>query len=191
MEYAYPFRNEDKDRFLDWLWKKNISYEDYMQEASSWGRYVHWALESYILRWEWKWKKYKGYVEQWIAFLKKGEYEVVSTEKYVKTKDYQGTIDLVVRRVSDGKYWIMDFKTYWLAKDKWGIPTVYKKPYDKLKKASLQLSLYSRAEKRKIEFISVIEIGSTYLNIYELDFWTDEELDTLIKEYKLSYIDNI
>jgi hypothetical protein len=35
VEYAYPFKGEDKERFLNWLWKHNIEYTDYMEEASS------------------------------------------------------------------------------------------------------------------------------------------------------------
>jgi hypothetical protein len=94
-----------------------------------------------------------------ISFLKNGEYEVVETEYYVKNKDYQGTIDLIVKRLKDNKYGILDYKTYGLAKDKFGIEKVYRKPYDKLKKASLQLSLYSNIIKKyNIEFLGIIEL---------------------------------
>lgn len=193
VEFKYPFKEEDKDRFLEWLWKKWVEYVDYMEEASSGGRYVHAALEKYILTWEFTWKKYKEYVKNWIAFLDLGEYDVVATEYYTKCRDYQWTIDLVVRRKSDWKYWILDFKTYWLAKERFGIPSVYRKPYDKLKKASLQLSLYSDSVKRKwnIEFIGIIEIGKDYCYYHPLEFIPQSEIKQIVKEFKLNYIDNI
>lgn len=192
VEFAYPFKGEDKERFLSWLWKKNIEFEDYMEEASYWGRYVHNALEKYIKTGEFTGKKYRWYVLNGISFLKTGAYEVVETEHYVKGRDYQWTIDIIVRRVSDGKYWILDYKTYGLAKDKFGIEKVYRKPYDKLKKASLQLSLYSRIVKKyKIEFIGIVELWEDYVFEHPLEFWEEEDIKKLIKEYKLSYIDNI
>lgn len=192
VEFAYPFKGEDKERFLSWLWKKNIEFEDYMEEASYWGRYVHNALEKYIKTGEFTGKKYRWYVLNGISFLKTGAYEVVETEHYVRGRDYQWTIDIIVRRVSDGKYWILDYKTYGLAKDKFGIEKVYRKPYDKLKKASLQLSLYSRIVKKyKIEFIGIVELWEDYVFEHPLEFWEEEDIKKLIKEYKLSYIDNI
>lgn len=192
VEFAYPFKWEDKDRFLDWLWGKNISELEYMKEASEWGRYVHSMLEKYIKTWEFTGRKYKGYMRNGISFLNNGDYEVIETEYYIKTKDYQGTIDLIVRRVSDGKYWILDWKTYGLAKDKFGILKVYRKPYDKLKKASLQLSLYSRwIKKYKIDFLGIVELGSDYCHLHPLDLWNKDKLTELIAQYKLSYIDNI
>ncbi len=192
VEFAYPFKGEDKERFLSWLWKKNIEYADYMEEASSWGRYVHNALEQYVKTWKFTGRKYKWYVLNGISFLKTGEYEVVETELYVRGKDYQWTIDIIVKRVSDGKYWILDYKTYGLAKDKFGIEKVYRKPYDKLKKASLQLSLYSRIVKKyNIEFLGIVEIWEDYCHLHQLEFWEEEDILKLIKEYELSYIDNI
>ena len=192
VEFAYPFKGEDKERFLSWLWKKNIDFTEYMEEASSWGRYVHNALEQFVKTWEFNWRKYKGYIKNWIDFLKNWEYEVVETEHYVRGRDYQWTIDIIVKRVADGKYWILDYKTYGLAKDKFGIEKVYRKPYDKLKKASLQLSLYSRIVKKyKIEFIGIVELWENYCYLHPLEFWEKDELDKLVREYKLSYIDNI
>jgi hypothetical protein len=192
VEFAYPFKDEDRERFLEWLWKKWVEYVDYMEEASSWGRYVHWALEKFILTWEWNWKKYKGYVKGWIDFLNSGEYEVIATEYYVRCKNYQWTIDLIVRRKSDWKYWILDWKTYWLAKHKFWIPSLYRKPYDKLKKASLQLSLYRKAVKKwKIEFLWIIELWEDYCYYHPLDVVDDKTINTIVKEYGLNYIDNI
>lgn len=188
VDYIFPFEAKAKERFLDWLWKHSIDYDDYMEEASSWGRYIHKAMEIYCVDWEFKGKKYKWYTSSWIEFLKNCAYEVVCAEKYVQCKteglEFQGTIDSVVRRKSDGKYWILDFKTYWLAKDKWNLQSAYKKPSSKLKKAALQLSLYAYAEELNIEFIVVVEIWNWYTKEWELAMWDKGEVENIIMNYK-------
>lgn len=35
VEWAYPFTESARERFEDWLWRKDIEYADYMGEASS------------------------------------------------------------------------------------------------------------------------------------------------------------
>lgn len=191
VEFVYPFWWKDKELFLDWLWKKNVDYIEYMEEASYWGRFVHSQLENRIINWiNYSWKEYRGYVDNWLSIINSWEFEFIESEKYVRWADYQGTIDCVVKRVSDWKYWILDWKTYWLAKDKFWISSTYRKPYDKLKKASLQLSLYKNIiQEYNIEFLIIAELWNNYHNLYYVDIWDKEEIDRVVKEYKLTNID--
>jgi ATP-dependent exoDNAse (exonuclease V) beta subunit len=87
------------------------------------------------------------YVKKGVDFLLKEKVTPYVTEHYIQVEGkYQGTIDLLAW--IDGEQWILDWKTYGIAQEilqtkssSWK----YKKPYDKLKKATLQLSLYAKA----------------------------------------------
>jgi hypothetical protein len=63
--------------------------------------------------------------------------------------------------------------------------TAYSVPYDKLKKAALQLSLYAYALRpRVIEKAYVIELtGDGKYVKHELELWDDVALEALIKRY--------
>lgn len=47
VESVYPFIGNAKERFEDWLMANDIGVEEYMQEASEGGTYVHTAMEEY------------------------------------------------------------------------------------------------------------------------------------------------
>ena len=168
---------------------KDIELDEYMKEASEGGRYVHSALETFMKSWEFNWKKYKNIINWGIQFLT--DYKVIPLliEEYIKTKDYQGTIDLIA--TIDWVKWVLDWKSYGLAKDKFKIPqpTEYRKPYDKLKKARLQLSLYARS--KRINNIWIIELTQSGYHFHKLVPYSKEELNTFIKEFNLNYIDEI
>jgi len=109
-------------------------------------------------------------------------------EVYFQTKFYQWTIDLVAE--IDGEKWVLDWKTYGLAKHKFNIPiSEYKKPSDKLKKARLQLSLYALA--KWIKKIWVIELTETGYHFHPLELYPPKELKKMIEEYRFHYIDQI
>jgi len=186
VEWAYPFTGEARERFEDWLWRKNIEYEDYMREASSWGRYVHNALETYSKTGEFKGKKYEDLVGFGIQWWRDSGAKLVEAEKYLKCKHFQWTCDAIVE-IGWEKV-IIDYKTYSLAKRKFGIETLkYKKPSDKLKKARLQLSLYGRV--LKIKKFAVIELTQFGYKYYPLEPLDKKELDKVLKGFKNRWVD--
>ena len=188
VEHIYPFHGESKDRFHGWLEKNDISLAWYMKEASEWGTYVHKAMEDYGATWKWRWKKYKKIVDSWIQFHKDYDLKLIWSEVYIKCKDYQGTLDRLA--TINWVEWLIDWKSYWLAKAKFWLPNVYRKPYDKLKKARLQLSLYNRALKYKYR-LAVVELTEDGYYFHELVQLPKEELDEILFLYKNSYIDQL
>lgn len=189
VEYIYPFNWEDKDRFLKWLGFYWISHDDYMKEASTWGTFVHKKLEDYARFGKvYKWKQYWTWINAWIKFINENVEEVIATEEYIRTKDYQWTIDLIA--TIDWKKYILDWKTYSLAKNKFWLTSTYRKPYDKLKKARLQLSLYARA--KKINNIAVIELSPDWkYHFHILEKYSSAEMNSIISEFNNNYIDEL
>lgn len=186
-EFIYPFHWESKDRFHWWLERNYISLSEYMREASTWGTYVHLAMETYGKTWKWRWKKYKDIVNSGIQFYNDFNVRLIEAERYVSCKDYQWTTDAIAE--IDGKKWILDWKTYWLAKLKWNIESTYRKPYDKLKKARLQLSLYARL--LWIENIWVVELDKNWYHFHPLELTPEKEIKEILLLYKNHYIDEL
>lgn len=186
-EFIYPFHWESKDRFHWWLERNYISLGEYMREASTWGTYVHLAMETYGKTWKWRWKKYTSIVNSGIQFYNDFNVRLIEAERYVSCKDYQWTTDAIAE--IDGKKWILDWKTYWLAKLKWNIESTYRKPYDKLKKARLQLSLYARL--LWIENIWVVELDKNWYHFHPLELLSEKEIKEILLLYKNHYIDEI
>lgn len=187
VEFLFPFHWESQDRFHGWLERNQISLADYMEEASSWGTYVHSAMEAYWKTGKWRWKKYKEIVANGIQFYKDFAVNLLEAEKYVSCKDYQGTMDAVAE--IHWEKWILDWKTYWLAKYKYWLEWVYRKPYDKLKKARLQLTLYARLI--WIKNIWVVELERDNYHFHKLDLMEEKEIKEILLLYKNSYIDEI
>ena len=193
VESHFPFEWEDKMRFHNWLANYRISPEEYMEEASSWWTYVHKALEDYLDWKEFRWKKYVEFVKAWIQFIKDYWIVKIYTEHYICTQFFQWTIDLVGED-KDWNLWLLDWKTYWLAKTKfwlWWWP--YKKPYSKLKKAAMQLSLYAMAlGDSRLKWIAVIELCEDWsYHFHKLNRMDDAELMRIVLDYYYSYIDQI
>jgi len=46
VSFAYPFEGESLERFEGWLYVRGIQFDDYMEEASSGGRFVHAQMEN-------------------------------------------------------------------------------------------------------------------------------------------------
>lgn len=158
-----------------------------MKEASTWGTYVHLAMETYGKTWKWRWKKYQDIVNSWIQFYNDFSVKLLEAERYVSCKDYQWTTDAIAE--IDGKKWILDWKTYWLAKLKWNIESLYRKPYDKLKKARLQLSLYART--LWIKNIWVVELDKNWYHFHPLELTPEKEIKEILLLYKNHYIDEL
>ena len=188
VESVYPFEGNSRMRFESWLMANDIDLRDYMEEASSWGTYVHKALEDYLDWIPFKGKKYKKFVAWWIKFLKDTWVKKLFTEHYISTEDYQWTIDLVAEY--NWEKWILDWKTYWLSKHKFWLPIPkYKKPYDKLKKAKLQLSLYAYA--MGIKNIWVIELTEEGYHFHPLELVPLDEVKKILINFKYNYVDEI
>lgn len=187
VEWKYPFAWYARNRFLEWLKANSITLDDYMEEASSWGTFVHKSLEDYLNWIPFKGKKYKKIVKSWIEFIKDTGIIPIWMEEYISTKDYQWTVDLIAEY--NWEKWILDWKTYWLAKYRWWLNSKYKKPYDKLKKARLQLSLYAYA--LWIKNIAVIELDEDTYHFHPLELIPIEELEEVIREFKYNYVDNL
>ena len=188
VEFAFPFVWFARDRFHEWLRNNQIELEDYMKEASEGWTYVHTAMETYAATWKWNWKKYPKIVKSGIQFHKDTGIETLASEHYIRTKDYQWTIDRVA--VYNWEVWILDWKTFGLAKHKFWLPIPpYKKPYDKLKKARLQLSLYAHA--MQVRNIAVVELDEDWYHFHPLELIPIEECNKIVQEHKFSYIDQL
>ena len=182
VEFIYPFKNsEDERRFISWLNQKWIELEDYMKEASEWWTHIHKQIENFINSNKVKVKKeYKDFYNNWIQWIEESGVVPIASEVYISTKDFQWTIDLIWE--IDWEKWILDFKTYWLAKYKFWLQNKYKKPYDKLKKAQLQLSLYWYA--KNISNLWVIELTKDNYYFHKIDILPKKQIQKIIKEYK-------
>lgn len=190
VEFFYPFVWESKDRFHSWLKRHNISLADYMEEASKWGTYVHLAMETYWNKWKWGWKKYKEIVDNWIQFHIDYDVKTIWSEVYVKCRHYQWTADRVaILQTLSWEKWLLDWKTYWLAKYKFWVEGAYRKPYDKLKKARLQLSLYARL--LWIKNIAVVELDRDNYHFHKLELIEEKEIQELLLLYNNHFIDEI
>lgn len=95
-----------------------------------WGKYI-WFIRS---------------IESVVEYIQ-SEYKdhIPFTEFFIidKKHRFQGTIDLILVNEREKKVVLFDWKTWGIAKVFFDLPDVYKKPYDKLKKLKLQLSLYA------------------------------------------------
>lgn len=193
---VFPFEWENKKRFLMWLaddvkpaqkrWFA-ISEEKYMDVANSYWTAIHKGMEDYIL-WNkvywWECEPEVGkYVGYGIYFLKEEKVTPIHTEHYIHVEDmYQWTIDLIAE--IDGELWVLDWKSWSIAQEILGTKSSrwkYKKPYDKLKKATLQLSLY--ALPLWIKNIWVVELAEHWYVFHKLKIMTQEEVDIIINNY--------
>ena len=184
VETIFPFAWEDRKRFEQWLDKHNVPLEAYMKEASEGGTAVHKALETIMMKGSGsiqpRWASFVSSGKQWLEDM---EVKPISIEKYVIAEDesYQWTIDLIAKL--GRKTYIIDWKTYGLAKHAYGLfneEAKYKKPYDKLKKATLQLSLYAHA--CGVRNIAVVELLTTGYKMHILNRMSRKEIDIILKK---------
>lgn len=182
--FIYPFEGKDKEWFINRLQSKWIQEDEYMKISSEWGTFIHKQMELYLL-----WKKvskntkFWAYIDSWIKLLEDKKIKAVACEEYVLWEWYQWTIDLIAEYKWES--WIMDFKTFWLAKEQFWLWWRTKKPTDKLKKAELQLSLY--AELKWIENIAVIEITSEWAYFHKLEKYPKEKINKIVQDFWINY----
>lgn len=190
VEYFYPFSWNARERFEDWLMSNDIWVDEYMKEASEWGTFVHSKLEDYLNGKTYRWRKYTWFINSWIQFIKEHQVVPIAMEDYIQTEYFQWTMDLIWKIDWGDEEWVLDWKTFGLAKYKFWLPIPsHKKPSDKLKKARLQLSLYAMA--KWLEKIWVIELTPEGYYFYPLEKIPNEQLIKLCKEYQFHYIDEI
>lgn len=190
VEYFYSFSWNARERFEDWLMSNDIGVDEYMKEASEWGTFVHSKLEDYLNWKKYRWRKYTWFINSGIKFIKEHSVVPIAMEEYIQTEYYQGTMDLVAKIDWEDEEWVLDWKSWGLSKYKFWLPIpAYKKPYDKLKKARLQLSLYAMA--KWLTKIWVIELTPEGYYFHKLEKLPDEQLIKLCKEYQFHYIDEI
>lgn len=185
VSFFYPFEDNDRERFEKWVESKWVKVEEYMKEAQEWWTKVHQALEDYCITWSYYIEdEYKEFVINWIEFLKDYNCTTIRNEEFIFTDNYQWTIDLICN--IDGEEWVLDWKNWGLAKHKWDIPTKYVKPYSKLKKTTLQLSLYAHA--KWIKNIGVIELTKDRYYFHKLKLISKKEINTIIKKFNTNLL---
>ena len=191
VESVFPFEWEDKKRFHKWLKSKDISPEIYMKVASEYGTAIHKGMEEHIA-----WRKYVSpeyepqltkYVGYGAQFLEDYHARRLTTEHYIWVENmFQWTIDVICHldwALEEGE-WIIDWKTFWIAQEVLGTKGTrwkYKKPYSKLSKARLQLSLYAYAT--GIKNIGVVELAEHWYVFHKLVLYSTEELENIINTF--------
>ena len=182
VSFVFPFEGSEADeRFDSWLRVKWVNREEYMEEASSWWTFVHKQIENHMMKKKVdKDERYNWFVESWVKFIKEKKLRPLGIEKYVKCKDYQWTCDLVCR--IGREKWLIDWKNWGLSKYAfWIEPWKYNKPYSKLKKARLQLSLYAKV--LNVIHLWVVELTPSWYYFHELEPIPWKELTKIIKEF--------
>lgn len=191
VSFVFPFWWEDKERYLEWLKKNNIEEKEYLAKANEWWTYIHLCMEEYIKTEKFKRVTWFEEVLHWIIFIK-NNLNITKLQPEVFVKDdqnrYQWTIDLV-ERTSATSVKLKDWKTYWIAKKFYWLPNPYKKPYDKLKKTALQLSLYAEVFRKQgitVEWISCVYLHESWAYEYELELYSSEQINEILLKYELS-----
>ena len=197
VSFVYPFDGYTKNQYLQWLKKNGIDESDYMAEACDVGTFIHLQMENAIRNIEldkehYLYNEHKNEIEYGLECLSlmrivwwnhKLMTEVVIRDKYDR---YQWTIDLVRIDEKNKKVWIYDWKTWWIAKKKFNLPNAHKKPYDKIKKVGLQLSLYAEYYRQKgysIEWLSVLRLHESGYYEYETKIYSMKEIDKILLDY--------
>lgn len=185
--FKFPFEGtESEGYFHKWLASKGISVKEYMKEAENAGTFIHSKIEEFILTGKkYSWNKYKELLSNAYEFIEWLQLSKEKTEVYFCNDEMQGTCDLLANY--NGKRYIIDWKSYFIAREKFWLEIPTKRPTDKLKKAQLQLSLY--AKHFKVKNIAVVLLKSTGAELIELERIPNKELNKIIDEYKLSLIE--
>jgi hypothetical protein len=192
IEWLYPFKWTPWEKFfMDWLNRRDIDASEYMEEASKWGTYVHNQLELYLKGEEINPlnSPYDDFVINWIEGIESLEMRPIKLEHHLHNELAQWTCDFYGYVTIDWKKHkaLVDYKTYWLAKYKFGIASSkYKKPTDKLKKARIQLSIYKYLLEIKNIELFVLEIDKDNYYAHKLKYLWDKYVEDLINNYHKS-----
>lgn len=192
---VYPFEWDNKDRYIKWLELNNIPEEEYLLEAQIVWTFVHSQIEKYVLWFDYDhtyelYPKHMQEIASGSAFVNKirADWYELFPEYYILDEKwrYQWTSDLVCINEEQKTVRIYDWKTWWIAKKRWGLPNNVKKPYDKIKKVALQLSLYVDYFRKKwytVDLISVVWLHETWAYEYKLELYSTEDLDEIIDNF--------
>lgn len=207
VEFVFPFEGYAKENYLRWLQRNNISEKDYIKEACDVWTYIHQKMETYMLGLDkeesdvieahksevYWWRKYIKKLKKKFPWIKWVTEEVV-IDKYWR---FQGTIDLVRINEDTKEVWLYDYKSYEVARKRWGLPIKLRKdgtpprPTNKLKKVSLQLSLYAETYKQKgykVKWIYAVWLHSTGCYEYKLEPYSIKELSYILSIYGVENI---
>lgn len=208
VSFHYPFDWNSKMRYLNWLKWHGISNAEYMKEAQDTGTFVHLQLEKYLL---WKpldtsnglFNLHKNEIEFWTKYIKDlfllREGDILTEQVVIDNKKrFQWTIDLVRIDEKTKTVRIYDWKTWGIAKKRWGLKNEIKKNSDKLKKVALQLSLYAETYRQKwykVWWIYVLWLHNEELvewnlfaefhrqKVKNIRLWTTDELENLLARF--------
>ncbi len=205
VSFVFPFDWNSKQRYLDWLsdnvdekFKRwfSINEKEYMDEAQVVWTFIHLQMEKHILwepldkndvMFELHNKEIKHWLE-YIDWLEKDGREFL-TEVYVRDEQdrFQWAMDFKAVHHKKKKVKLFDWKTWGIAKKRWGLPNVYRKPYSKIKKLQLQLSLYAETDRQKwyeIEWLYWIWLHHSWAYEYEIDAISSEEINDILKKFE-------
>ena len=212
VSFVFPFEGNSKERYIKWLWLHWVPEDEYLDEAKLVWTFVHKQMETWGGgRNSALYELHKEEIEYWLSFIRKlSKYWELHHEQYIRDykNRYQWTADLVVINEKKKKVYIYDYKTWGIAKKKWNIlyyifgvlmlripiflmKNTYKKPYDKIKKVALQLSLYGEYYRQlgySLELISVLWLHETGCYEYKLPIYTTNEINSILEKYEKTKI---
>jgi len=205
VSFIYPFWWEWEKRYLDWLADNvpldrkrwfSIDKDEYMKEACDIWTYVHWTMEDYMLKKKIKkcniYKEHKSTIEYWFKYIdelnnKFSDIWWLPEQTVIDNKDrFQWTLDLARVNEKTKEVWLYDYKTWWIAKKRYWLPNPNTKPYDKLKKMSLQLSLYAETFRQKwyiVRGIYWVWLHEGWTYEYKLTLMETKEIDKILNDF--------
>lgn len=191
VSFTFPFEGNSKDRYISWLDLNNIDPDLYMAEAQEVGTFIHKQMENFINKEVQEesdalYSLHRAEITGWLEWLQKQWFISLESEKYVcdENNRYQWTIDLVATK-PNGKKVLIDWKSWGVRKKRFWLKNEYKKPYDKLKKVALQLSLYAKALEDDVDEIWIVWLHESGAYMFPLEMWKDEEIEKIIENFLL------
>lgn len=208
VSFKFPFEWNIEQRFISWLKDKGIKQEDYMNIAQSRWTEAHKIMENYMNWIEYTsplYEQMKNEIDYWKAWIDElnSKYKWIKylTEKRLveKNKKFAWTIDLVRINEKTKEARLYDFKTFGITQRAFDLPQKLNKngtpprPTEKLKKLSLQLSLYAYILEQqwwKIMGLYGVWLHNSWCYEYEVERWNKEELEKLISEFIMNKKEN-
>ena len=184
VEFMYPF---DDRFFKSWLHEKEIDHSDYMELSCEWWTAIHQWVEDYLMKKRNKRQLMKDepiycdWISSGIDFIKDYKVKKAECEVYVKNNYYQWTADCIC--TINGDRYVLDWKTFGLAKYIMIENKVTKPRKKKLEKVALQLSLYNVI--LKADKIAAVHLTPEWYWFYELDLVPMDDIKELIKKYRV------
>ena len=181
------------------IWYLIQCEETYLTEAQDVGTFIHKQMENYITGeflddWD-LFQKHHTVIQNWLNYIDqiKRKYTEEDWRRFVaepvvidKHKRWQWSCDIAIINEEKKKVVIKDWKTFWIAKKRFGLPNTYRKPYDKIKKWALQFSLYAETYRQKgyeIESIDLVYLHEQGAYEYKLELYSTEDINSLLEKY--------